>query len=60
MSDVGRIDSIQGAAAQHQLAATILGLANETTRSAQQLVEQAVKTVGPSEEGKGARIDEQG
>ena len=54
MSDVGHIDG-----AQQQLAATVLGLANSTTRAAQQLVEQAAETVGPPEEGKGAHIDEQ-
>ncbi len=59
MSDVGQINDTAGAGARQQLAATVLGLANETSRPAQQLIEQAAETVGPSEEGKGAHIDEQ-
>lgn len=59
MSDVGNITGTHGAVAQQQVAATVLGLANETSRSAQQLLEQATKTAGPSEEGKGAQVDEQ-
>lgn len=59
MSDVGNITGAHAAAAQQQAAATVLGLANETSRSAQQLIEQAVETAGPSEEGKGAQVDEQ-
>lgn len=59
MSDAGQINDIAGAGARQQLAATVLGLANETSRPAQQLVEQAAKTAGPPEEGKGAHLDEQ-
>lgn len=59
MSDVGNITGTYGAVAQQQVATTVLGLANETSRPAQQLLEQATKTAGPSEEGKGAQFDEQ-